>query len=62
MAEITSRQVKDALSNLLAAPVAEGGKRGRRAAATTGDSAAAGNGTKRKGKASKARDESEELF
>ncbi|MBY0113211.1 MAG: hypothetical protein K2Y21_10340 [Phycisphaerales bacterium] len=61
--ERTSRQVKDALANLLAAPAAEGGKRGRRAAAAAAESqTVAAGGTKRKRKASKARDESEELF
>jgi len=66
VAERTSRQVKDALAKLLAAPTAEGGgKRGRRSQATTelaasGD--AARNGTKRKGKSARTRDESEELF
>jgi hypothetical protein len=66
VAERTSRQVKDALANLLAAPTAEGGgKRGRRSQAAT-ESAANGEAararTKRKGKTAKARDESEELF
>ncbi len=66
VAERTSRQVKDALANLLAAPTAEGGgKRGRRSQAATESGAngeAARAGTKRKGKTAKARDESEELF
>ncbi len=66
VAERTSRQVKDALANLLAAPTAEGGsKRGRRSQATTESAAngeAARAGTKRRGKTAKARDESEELF
>ncbi len=66
VAERTSRQVKDALANLLAAPTAEGGgKRGRRSQAAT-ESAANGEAacadTKRNGKTAKARDESEELF
>lgn len=66
VAERTSRQVKDALANLLAAPTAEGGgKRGRRSQAATesaANSEAARAGTKRKGKTAKARDESEGLF
>ncbi len=62
VAQRSSREVKDALSKLLASPTPEAvGKRGRKAS-TASNSEAAAIGTKRKGKPARARDESEELF
>lgn len=66
VADRTSRQMKDALGRLLAAPVPEGGsKRGRgarSAAKSDANGETAREGTKRKSRPSKALNESEELF